>query len=253
MTFRHAAAVAVRDAVLGYWGYLAAAQVLQVRLSTEARAQAMVEDVRTLVEAEERPAADLNQLLASLAAKRASRIMAEQAVVDARRTVGLSMGMDPDRILALPPPATPFPEAEPFAPNSAKVREWTTMALRQRADLMAQHEQERAADELVRGARSELRPNLQLSAALGYRNVLRRAGFQAFVDPLHERIPGMDASLELGYSFPSADAETRGRVLQLEARLEQEHVTAEDLERRIVSAVQIAADALHRSLQALDQ
>src|SRR6185503_11189776 len=80
---RHAAARQVLAAVAAYWDYQAAHERLEVLRSSEARADRTVEEMRALVEADERTPADLIQVRGNAASKRVARTTAEQDLIEA--------------------------------------------------------------------------------------------------------------------------------------------------------------------------
>jgi len=92
LALRHTRAASVLSSVVSYWDYLAAQQRLEVLRSSEERAQRIADQTRVLVQAEERTATDLTQTLGNLAAKRVTRIAAEQGLVEARQQLGLAVG-----------------------------------------------------------------------------------------------------------------------------------------------------------------
>ncbi|HLL45203.1 MAG TPA: TolC family protein, partial [Longimicrobiaceae bacterium] len=70
---RQTRAESVLRSVEAYWGYLGAVRRLEVQREAEERAGRLVGETRRLVDADQRPAADLVRVEASLASRRASR------------------------------------------------------------------------------------------------------------------------------------------------------------------------------------
>ncbi|HEY8535019.1 MAG TPA: TolC family protein [Vicinamibacterales bacterium] len=255
LDLRHAAAAGVLEAVSAYWNYLAAQRRLEVHLATERRAELLVEETRLLVEAEERAASDLDQVLANLAAKRAARISAEQAVLEARRALGLAMGIDAASALSLGPPADDFPS--PPGPESEVAWDTTAdqaaveRALARRPDLASGRQARRSAAILVAASEAAARPALDLSLGLGYAGMGTGNSFDHFLDPLYRGIPGLNASVYVTYRHALADRAARGALLQQEAALEQARILETRLERQVATGVRVAAEALRRSVRAL--
>jgi len=245
---RHEMATGVLQAAGAYWDYVAAQARLEVTTGSEARAERLLDETRRLVQADERPAADLDALNAALASKRAARFAAEQGVAQARRALGLAMGLDAAGIAALPAPATPFPAAPAWAATPGDQERLVQLALARRADLAGAGLQVRAAEILDRGARSDLKPRLDLRVDVGYTG--RQMGPAAagqLVRPLFDHVPGLNAQLRVDWQLPLGNLDARGAVLQREALVRQQRAAQRDLQAQVASAVEVAAQALQRS------
>jgi outer membrane protein TolC len=188
LALRHTRAASVLSSVVSYWDYLAAQQRLEVLRSSEERAQRIADQTRVLVQAEERTATDLTQTLGNLAAKRVTRIAAEQGLVEARQQLGLAVGWPAERFPALPPPGTAFPEPSPSA-SAASAADLLSDVFARRPDLAAAEEGVASAQTQVHAAHSELRPRLDLVVTGGYRSSEPGLGFNDFFSPLYRRGP----------------------------------------------------------------
>lgn len=242
----HATAQRVLSSVSAYWDYLAVWQRLEVLRSSEERAQRMVEETRVLVQADERTSADLTQLLGNLASKRVARIAAEQDVVEARRQLGLAMGLPADAIAALPAPATDFPRLAREPITRLPTERLIENAYAHRPDLAAAEHAVGSARVLLDASRNELRPRLDLVVGTGYTAVEPGLGFGSFFSPLYRHDPRLDASVQLSYRFPARNSGARGRLLQVSALHEQQRVIQDDLRRRVATGVAVAVEALVR-------
>jgi outer membrane protein len=245
MGLLHTVSERVLTAVLSYWDYLAAHQRLATLRASEERAERISEQTRVLVRADERTNADLTQTLGNLAAKKVTRLAAEQAFVESRQRLGLAMGVPAAAIAALPPPATGFPSLPADAPLPAAEGASAATAHERRADLLAAQEDLRAAEALVKGARSELQPQLDLAVTTGYDTTIRGQGFSDVFAPLYRR-PRLDASFRLVYALPLRNARAEGLFAQASAAAEQRRIVRDDLGRRIDAAVAVSREALWR-------
>ena len=97
------------NTTLAYWAYLAQVRRLDIARDAEARSTTLVKETRRLIDADELPAADSQLVLASNSDRVRSRIAAEQALAEARRVLALQIGLPPERLVDLPPPADDFP------------------------------------------------------------------------------------------------------------------------------------------------
>ncbi|HET6763774.1 MAG TPA: TolC family protein, partial [Longimicrobiaceae bacterium] len=236
-----------------YWNYVSAVRRLEVYRAAEQRAEQLASEIRTLIAADERPPADLNQTLANLASKRMNRLAAEQDLVTARQNMGRAMGLEPGEIAALPAPASAYPSPLPFAADAAAVERLQANAAAARLDLAGAAAQVREAEVLVGAARSTGRPKLDLTLSAGYTGVATGGGFGQYVAPLYRDLPGPNASVQVSFQAPATGTEAQGRVLQQRALAEQARVAERDLRQQIGAEVATDAQALERSLLKLEQ
>jgi outer membrane protein len=246
----HTVSERVLDSVLSYWDYLAAHLRLATLRASEERAERISEQTRVLVRADERTNADLTQTLGNLAAKKVTRITAEQTLVESRQRLGLAMGLPAAAMAELPPPATAFPPLPGDEPLPAVPAPSGVPAHERRADLLAAQEDLRGAEALVKGARSELRPQLDLAVTTGYDTTVRGPAFADVFAPLYRR-PRLDASLRLVYALPVRNARAEGRLAQASAAALQRRIVRDDLGRRIDAAVAVSREALWRGAAAM--
>ena len=249
----HQGALSVFDAVVAYWNYVGAHRSLEVSRVSEQRADDLVSEMQQLVEGEERPAADLIQVQGNAAVKRIIRISAEQTVVSARRRLGLSMGITGPAMERLQPPSDLFPKAEPFSGDPATVAGLVAMAVEQRADLQAQSLLEDSARWSVEATDHDLKPTLDLTLSAGYSGIDAGGGLGQAFGALGNNIAGVSTSVLVSYQLPWRNEADRGRALRSRSNLEQQEILTEDLERRVWSAVMVAAEAVERgALQAIE-
>ncbi|MET0399631.1 MAG: TolC family protein [Longimicrobiaceae bacterium] len=250
---RQQRSASVLRSVEAYWGYLAAVKRLEVQREAENRAARLVEETRRLVAADQRPAADLVRVEASLASRRAARLAEEQGLTAARRDLGLAMGIPAASLAALPAPATPFPVpgsgAAGAIPTPAAV---AAEALRTRPDLAALRARRQAAHTLLRGARGEMRPRLDLGVRVGYTGVEDGAALHGMLPPLSGR-SGVHAEVRISSGLALGNREAEGLALQSAAD-EQDAADAErELARTIALQAEAAVETLRRSAAELDQ
>jgi outer membrane protein TolC len=241
LAMRQTVAQAVLDATTAYWSYLAASKALDVARGSETRASEMLDDIKRLVAAEERPASDVQQATANLSSKRVSRIAAEQNAIEARAALGLAMGVAPNQMAVLGEPATEFPavgDSQPPATAGAGG------VLARRSDYAGAREEEEAEGVLASSARHDLAPRFDLDVALGYTGMGSGFGFGPFVAPLYRNVPGLNASVQFRYELPIVNTGAAGRAVQAAASYERQRITREDLARRIQSNVAVAANAV---------
>jgi outer membrane protein len=161
------------------------------------------------------------------------------------------MGAEPEDVMALPAAADSFPHPAPFDPDSAALAALVRSALAHRADLAAAGRRTRSAEAQVQGARSALKPRLDLALSAGYAGLVTGQGVGSFVQPLYRNVPGLSASVGLQYELPVANTAARGQAVQAGAALREQQVSERDLARRVASGVVVAAEGLRRSALSL--
>lgn len=102
LSMMHTASLNVMQTVQAYWRFALAINRLAVMQGAEGRARELLENVRQLVAGKMRPAGDLEQIQGNLDQRIAQRINSEQECLEARKALGLVMGLQGGEILATP-------------------------------------------------------------------------------------------------------------------------------------------------------
>lgn len=240
--WRQAVAQQVRGTVQAYWQYVAAQERLRVARASEARVERLLEETVRLVEADQRPAAELDQLRADRADKRAARIRAEEAVFAARTELGRAMGVSSRRSARLSPPADSLPAlSEPLRRDSLPPAEaLADYAVRHRADVAAARQRTAAAEELWSAARRNELHRLDLSVGAGYTGITGGEAVSAYVDPLAQNVGGMNFEVGLQYELPVRNREAEGAQVQRRAAYDRQQVAQDRAARRVRIDVQQA-------------
>lgn len=242
----HSAEGAVLRAMSAYWRYLSASRELEVRVAARARAELLMEETRALVVRDERPLADLNHVEGNLATKEMAVLAAAQTLEAARGDLGVAMGLPAAETRRLGPPATDFLELVEME-EIDDPSDLTASALDNRSDLAAARERIRAELALFDAARSQTRPQLDLSLSVGYTGRQMGDGFGLFLDPLYTQVPGMNVSFGLRYALPIHSRQAKGLFAAQNAIYEQTQVVERDLARAIEVDVHIAEQAVRRA------
>lgn len=231
--YLHALNARIASVVAAYWSYAAARRNLDIFLQSEARAKKLLEEFTALVQADERPASDLEQLEASLAERMRDRFSGEQALAEARYAVALEMGLDWDEMESVGPPASPLPaihEASQEALNGRAAM--LELARTRRRDLVAAQGRIQAAESLVSGAVNGMLPQLDLLADVGYAGAEDGRAFHRYFSSLGHNVPGVNFNVSLRLLWPmlndgaagvldTARASHRQAVLARQAVLQQ--------------------------------
>ena len=161
----------VLSTATSYWQYVASVRQLQIITESEVRGQEFVDAVTTLVQADKLPRSEISQAQANLAGRAAGRIAVEQQTTEARSNLALAMGLSPEQLAQLPPPADDFPDGlnqPPPSISTERVRSLIGLALTRRADYLAAEKTREAADVIRRSVGDQLRPQLDLTISGGY-------------------------------------------------------------------------------------
>ena len=246
LEFGHTVAKSVSTTARAYWQYLADKRHLDIYKEAEARAGRGLELVNQLVGAKERPAADLVQVQASLAEKTALRIAAEQRLIEARKNLGLSMGLPSQEIFVLPLPQDPFPEpAEHIASIvGGKQDEYVQLAEERRDDLLAAQKREQSAKVLMVAAEKNTKPELNVTAGIGYAGLQEGGNFKNYLNSINQNPVGLNYTASVMLKYPWGNNAAKGLSAQKKASRRQAELQVSDLDRIIRSGVAVALEAV---------
>lgn len=244
----HAVGETVRDTVIAYWRYLASVKTLEILKESERRAEKLVKDTQTLIEADERPRSDLVQLKANLADKVAARMNAEQTVTEARHALGLMMSIPLDDIFRLGTPADDFSAMdESLSRSSISAERCIERAMASRADLIASKKRETAADILLVAARKNMQPQMDFFFDAGYAGLEEGSQEDKYLTAFGENTTGLNITAGISLDLPIVNHLARGELRSRLAERRQQGIRTRELTRRIKSNVVTALSSLHSS------
>ena len=252
LNLEQAISARVLATIQAYWGVLAARDQVVISQESALRTETLLEETRSLVEADERPAADLLQIEASLATDRASIARVESSLVGARLSLGLALGLDEvaslERVVAAE--ALPDPQADAGA-TLANVAPFLAAAERNRKDLAALASDVASAEVRVAGARRNALPSLDLSVSGGYSSIL--GGEEAATEAalLGGTADGFDVGASLSLAWPIENRSKRAALVQALAGQRMAEIRRQESRRSIRNAVVAAVDSLRAALLGL--
>ncbi len=255
LTLQHTLSQRILNTTVAYWGYVAAAQRLEVIRETEGRAQRLVSQVQALIQADEMPKTELDKLSANLANATAFRLSSEQAIIEARQQLGTAMGIPFEQMKQIPPPQNDLPQTSNAPPvlDNAPPEGWIGPALQNRADLSAAEKSRQVEETLLVAARNGLLPRVDVTLKGGYGGADTGSEFRHYFTGFSDHIEGFNGFAMLSFEFPPANRAARGLVVQREAALEQSQIRADELARQIRSEVFVAWNRLRIVLQELQK
>jgi outer membrane protein TolC len=244
---RHAVAVSLFSASRAYWSLVAAQKGVDIALQAEETMRRLRADIGRLVAADERPAADLVLLDASLAQRRLQLTSAEQSLQEARSVLGRVMGL-PHAVIPLLQTASEFPPL-PFG-ASGEVRlpaQLPELAMQRRADLEAAKLRTESARVLLEAAQRNVRPQLDLSFNAGLAALKETSSLAPGLFPFSRNQTGPSASVNLTYQWPLHNRAARAVLEQRLALLAQSDIRAADLRDAIGTGIENAGSAVVRA------
>jgi outer membrane protein TolC len=245
---RQTVANSVAQTVSAYWNYATANEARRIAEESEARFHHLVDEARELVKADQMAAAELNQLRANLAGKVASRLGAEQTLLDARHQLGLATGAPYEEFVRYPLPVDTLPEPDASAlPQLSDLETLITGAIARRDDLAASKQRIASAAVAEEAAENGLKPRFDLSVNVGYAGLQEGIGVGNYFSPFDRRVSGLNASASIAIEWPVNNRTAEGRLVRGRAATNQARIAADNVERTIRSGVTVALGDLHSS------
>ena len=246
LTLRHTYSTAVLETANAYWEVTAANENLEVLEEAESRSIKLLQDVEKLVNADERPRSDLDQLRADLASKTMARIMGEQTLYEARQHLGIAMGLRFDDVTTLPLPSDTFPgslSGKSLSIENNKM-EFIQLSNKNRSDLLALEKLEKEAMILLTAARINTKPQLDLSLSMGYQSLDETNRKSGYYNAFRENVEGLNGGATLSLQYPFGNNASSGLLHQRKSSHLKTRIQTADLERKIHSYVVVAIHAL---------
>jgi outer membrane protein TolC len=246
-------AASVSEVVTAYWDYLAAFRSREILTRSEEKAEQLLDIVRRLVEADERPLVDMVPLRASLASRQVSRLLATRYLERARHALAEVIGLEPEEVERLGIPSTDFPPLEKDElPGAALERFLIGRVETRRADLMALDREASGIRAGLAAVRDGLRPKLDLTVAAGVDGLSEGGPATAFLLPAGIDGIGPRLSVAVSYAWPVGRNAQKGALLQREAVYEKAAFGREDRLRQIGLSISAAMADLLASARALE-
>lgn len=239
----------VLNTAVAYWECLGAEANLGIIAASAERATNLLARVKELVAGGEIPGAETRQTEADVAQKTAELKAAQQRFFQARQTFGLALGYKSSELDAVPLPEARWPAVETNRLNFTG-QPLVERSLNRRADYQAALKNQAAAEVLEVAARRDLKPQLDLTAEVGYAGLAEGSEFRRFYTSIDPRpVDGPNAVGTLRFLYPLGNRSARGLLAQREALKQQTILREENLAREIGSAIMVAISDLDQSAQ----
>lgn len=232
-----------------YWALLAAVDRLEILRKAEDRAAHLLEETTVLVKADERPAADLRAIEASLADAQVRVAQAQSAEFEALRRYGAAMGLTGAELIQFQRPSgnlmTGMDELTDGAIDMEKLLD---RARARRLDLQAQSERVSGAAALHAAARHNVLPALDLQMSVGYSGLADGDDASSFFDPLRKDVEGFNGALGLTLGLPIENRAARSDLWRQGAQYEVNRIQLAELERQLMVDLSVTHRALEESV-----
>lgn len=232
-----------------YWNCLAARRDFEILSDAASRAEQILKSVETLASGGELDRATRDQARALVASKQAERENGELTYYKARQALGLAIGFTPKQITQ-PPEVVGTP---PSIINLEAIRpavgeKYVSEALTRRGDYQAANLSVETEEALLRQARNNLKPQLDLGVTVGYAGYDRRGADLRPAYALSNDLTGVNALGTLNLAWPLANNVARGGVVTQRARRNEARLNAEQAGNTVASRVLVALQTLRQSV-----
>jgi len=247
---QHTISSYVLKTIVAYWSYVAAHNQLDIYKNSELRAQKFLADIKNLVSGGERPASDIAQAKANLAAKISERISSEQNLIEAKYNLGLATGKPVKEINALPLPSDALPvPGEPKFFSAEEYHRLITAALQHRADIKAAGKRKKSALVLLEAARKNTKPTLNLNLDTSYAGLKEGDPLGDMAHAFNSNVKGLNYGIMLTYNYPIGNDFSKGQLRTQKSIYYQTVIQLNDLKRHIISNVTVAMKNLYNSMR----
>ncbi len=242
---QHTIAQSAYDSVVAYWQYVAADERLKLAIAAEERADSVVVNTEALVNADEVPQAELVNAQANQLEKKMSREHAELALLEAKLTIGLLMGIVPEKSADLLLPTGNFPVVSDTLAQATRNNHQQILAgADRRGDLRALLQKSKAVENVVVAAKDALDPKLDLVSAIGYDGYQSGTTLQKSFQTVENRQKYPDWSVGLRFSYPLENSTARGNYAIASSLQTQNAIRVRELRRSVASTLRTVVQSL---------
>jgi outer membrane protein TolC len=251
LDYQHEASASARDTINAYWALRSAQDNVDIAQRSVDLQNRIVELTRGTIAAGDLPQIELARVQASQARSQAALRDAQVNLNQARVALATAMGIaTTGDDLTLPRARDPFPPA----PDATSVSEQQMAALAaaaipQRRDVTAAARRTEAADVLVRGARLNLKPLINVSGGSWYTGLAEATPGTAL-----NHWVGPSYQLALDVEKPFGNNQLRGALVQAQAGSATSQINFIDLQRQVrlnvVRTTRSLTEAIERVRQA---
>ena len=243
----------ILNTVLAYWEYLSTNRSLIQTINSEKRAQRIVKQTKTYIKAGNRPESDLTQTLANLSDKKIQRIAAEQVLFTRKQNLGNSMGFDFMQSQNISAPSDSFLQIDKKIVDKiySSTSQIIKKALNNRSDYLKLTEQERRKKLLVKAAKNNTLPQINLNMGAGYTGLDEGDEVDCAGNAFSNNIKGLNYTVSLTFNHFIENSTAKSILFQKKSELKQIEILKQGLRKKISIEILIAIDRLKNSLKSL--
>jgi outer membrane protein len=241
------------NTAVSYWSTVAARRSLEVYREAETRGQLLLETVQTLIGADKIPRSDASEVQANLADRTASRIAAEQQLLQAKQQLAVAMGLSAENMFAGREATDPLPAGTAVTPPRGDIQAAIAQALGRRADYLAAKKRQREAEILAGAAKNQLKPQLDFQFSTGYSGLKDGLRPDQYILSTIGGVHGVDAVGGIHFQLPVENRAAEGSVLQAGSTALQAGYRSQESARNIASAVIVATEGVRSAALQLEK
>ena len=237
------------DTVVAYWEYLSAARSLEQLNESERRLEDFVRKTKFFIAAGQKPASDLEQILASLADKISRRIAVEQEYFQAKIKMGLSMGLSIDEIKKFDSPVDDFYKfdqidlLELVRGSDRLINE----SVQRREEYLISLEKQKQNEILLKTAKNSLLPQLDFNSSLGYSGLDEGDSASNYISSLEKNNHGLNYSIKINCEYYFGNNKAKGLLRRRESQYRQTVIDTDDITRKISANILVSLSDLRKS------
>ena len=246
---RLAVSETLRDVAVAYWDYLSTYRQAEIARLGEKRTGETVREISKLIAADEIPAADLGLAIATHAERTNARLVAEQALLEARLGLTGLMGVEFDKVTDLADPGERFPVASSVP--AVKLDDLVSKVLERRSDWQSQKLQVEALRERFRAYSDLARPQVDMGLSVSSAGLGEHESMSQVLIPFGGRFAGPSVAASISTQFPWKNDVALGQLRQMKAELETAEIRLRSLHADIAARLSSAVAEVRRSVTSL--
>ena len=213
----------------------------------------IVKETKTYIKAGNRPESDLTQTLANLSDKKIQRIAAEQVLFTRKQNLGNSMGFDFMQSQNISAPSDSFLQIDKKIVDKiySSTSQIIKKALNNRSDYLQLTEEEMQKKLLVKAAKNNTLPQIDLNMGAGYTGLDEGDGVGCAGSAFSNNIKGFNYTVSLNFNVFIENNTAKSILFQRKSELKQIEIRKQGLRKEISSHILIAIDGLKNSLKSL--
>ena len=232
-----------------YWQYLAAYKNLTIFQENEQRVRNVLNITEELVNADKKPAGDLEQIRADLANQERLTTIAEQNLYNAKLNLGRAIGLTDEESEQIGDPVNEFPTIDQSGfTTSLSTDKMIQLATENRSDIEAFDLVKESLELQLKLAGNNLQPQLDLTGFATYGGVNTGNGLNQAFNAFSDREGrNYGVGIRLNFAFPVNNNLAKGNYIISKTNLEDQEIAYNNLKRNISLNVSIAVNNLRNN------